>query len=105
MLAYRIHMMVIVANICRRGVCILSRGNRRRLPDAIEALPYLIEVCCDDGTVKSVKSVSTRRLDSRQSWLTVGLPCELHGPFHRHPAMTPHVEPHIGTWMVTSKTG
>ena len=51
------------------------------LPDVIEELPYLIGVCCDDGTVKTVKARINEELDTRNSWLIMGIPCELHQPF------------------------
>jgi hypothetical protein len=47
----------------------------------IEELPYLMEVCCDDGTVKTIKARINEELDSRNGWLIMGIPCELLCPF------------------------
>jgi hypothetical protein len=49
--------------------------------DVIEELPSLMEVCCDDGTVKTVKERINEEMDARNSWLIMGIPCELHRPF------------------------
>jgi len=81
MQAYIIHKIVIAADTVEEA-CAFYRGEIGGAPpDVIEELPYLIEVCCDDGIVKTVKARINEELDARNSWLLMGIPCELHRPF------------------------
>jgi hypothetical protein len=79
--AYRIHKIVIAADIAEDACCFYREEIGGILPDTIEELPYLMEVCCDDGTVKTVKARINEELDVRNSWLIMGIPCELNRPF------------------------
>jgi hypothetical protein len=81
MQAYRIHKMVIAADSIEEACAFYHEEIGGALPDAIEELPYVIEVCCDDGTVKPVKARINEELDARNTWLLLGIPCELHRPF------------------------
>jgi len=55
MQAYIIHKMVIAADI--EEACDFYREEiGGTLPDAIEELLYLMGICCDDGSVKTVKA-------------------------------------------------
>ena len=66
---------------CRRSCDFYREEIGGTLPAVIEELPYLIEVCCEDGTVKTVKARINEEMDARNSWLIMGIPCELHRPF------------------------
>ena len=81
MQAYRIHEMVIAADTAEEAYAFYREEIGGALPDAIEELPYVIEVCCDDGTMKPVKARINEELDARNTWLLLGIPCELHRPF------------------------
>ncbi|MCG6533857.1 MAG: hypothetical protein L7F78_04020 [Syntrophales bacterium LBB04] len=81
MQAYIIHKIVIAANIAEEACAFYREEIGGTLPDVIEELPYLMEVYCDDGTVKTVKERINEELDARNSWLIMGIPCELHRPF------------------------
>jgi hypothetical protein len=81
MQAYRIHKMVIAADNIEEACAFYREEIGGALPDAIEELPYVIEVCCDDGNVKPVKERINEELDARNTWLIMGIPCELHRPF------------------------
>lgn len=84
MQAYRIHKLIIVADI-KEEACDFYRqeigGDLPDLPDLIEELPSLMEVCCDDGTSKTIKTRINEEMDARNAWLNMGVPCELHWPF------------------------
>jgi hypothetical protein len=84
MQAYRIHKLIIVADI-REEACDFYRdeigGDLPDVPDLIEELPSSMEVCCDDGTVKTIKTRINEEMDARNAWLNMGVPCELHWPF------------------------
>jgi hypothetical protein len=73
--------MVIAADIEEEACAFYREEIGVTLPDVIEELPSLMEVCCDDGTVKTVKARINEELDARNSWLIMGIPCELHRPF------------------------
>ena len=84
MQAYRINKLVIVADIKEEACDFYRREIGGDLPDApniIEELPYLMEVCCDDGTVKTIKARINEEMDARNAWLNMGVPCDLHWPF------------------------
>lgn len=81
MQAYRIHKMVIAADTKEEACEFFREEIGGSPPDVIEELTYLIEVCCDDGTVKTIKERINEELDCRNSWLRLGIPCELHRPF------------------------
>jgi hypothetical protein len=85
MQAYRIHKTVIAADIAEEAGEFYRREIGGVLPDVIEELPYLMEVCCDDGTVKTIKTRINEELDARNSWLIMGIPCEPTGPFSSEP--------------------
>jgi len=90
MQAYRIHKLIIVADI-KEEACEFYRqeigGDLPDVPDMvdminmIEELPSLMEVCCDDGTFKTIKTRINEELDTRNAWLNMGIPCDLHWPF------------------------
>jgi hypothetical protein len=81
MQAYRIHKIVIAADIEEEACAFYREEIGGTQPDVIEELPSLMEVCCDDGTVKTVKERINEEMDARNSWLIMGIPCELHRPF------------------------
>ena len=87
MQAYKINKLVIAADI-KDEACDFYRqeigGNLPDVPDMadmIEELPSSMEVCCDDGTVKTIKTRINEELDARNAWLNMGVPCDLHWPF------------------------
>ncbi len=87
MQAYKINKLVIAADI-KDEACDFYRqeigGNLPDMPDMadmIEELPPSMEVCCDDGTVKTIKTRINEELDARNAWLNMGVPCDLHWPF------------------------
>ncbi len=86
MQAYRIHKLIIVADI-KEEACDFYRQEIGGLPDVIdivdmiEELPSSMEVCCDDGTVKTIKTRINEEMDARNAWLNMGVPCDLHWPF------------------------
>jgi hypothetical protein len=81
MQAYIINKIVIAADTEEEARAFYREEVGGSLPDVIEEPPYLMEVCCDDGTVKTVKARINEELDTRNSWLIMGIPCELHFPF------------------------
>jgi hypothetical protein len=84
MQAYRIHQLVIAADIPQEAHDFYRQeidGALPDAPDAIEELPVWTEVCCDDGSFKTVKARINEELDTRNAWLNMGVPCDLHWPF------------------------
>jgi hypothetical protein len=81
MQAYKIHKMVVAADIAEEACDFYLNEMGSVLPDTIEELPYLTEVCCEDGIVKTIKTRINEELDTRNAWLIMGIPCELHRPF------------------------
>jgi hypothetical protein len=73
--------MVIAADIVEEACEFYRKEIGGTLPDVIEELPYLMEVCCEDGTVKTIKARIDEELDARNAWLIMGIPCELLRPF------------------------
>jgi hypothetical protein len=73
--------MVIAADTAEEACEFYREEIGATLPDVIEELPYLMEVCCDDGSLKQVKARINEEMDARNSWLIMGIPCELHQPF------------------------
>lgn len=87
MQAYRIDKLAIAADIREEACDFYRQEIGSDLPDAqnmidmIEELPFLMEVCCEDGTVKTIKARINEELDARNAWLNMGVPCDLHWPF------------------------
>ena len=81
MQAYRIYKIVIAADTEEEALKFYREEIGGALPDVIEEMTYLLEVCCEDGTFKTVKARINEELDTRNSWLIMGIPCELHHPF------------------------
>lgn len=84
MQAYRIHKLVIAADFLEEALDFYHQEIAGALPDAgdvIEELPYLTELRCEDGTVKAIKTRINEELDTRNAWLNMGIPCDLHWPF------------------------
>jgi hypothetical protein len=81
MQAYRIYKIVIAADTREEASAFYREEIGGTLPDLIEELPYSVEVCCDDGTTKPAKARINEEMDARNSWLILGVPCELHFPF------------------------
>ncbi|MDD5168144.1 MAG: hypothetical protein PHN75_04960 [Syntrophales bacterium] len=79
--------MIIVADI-KEDACNFYRqeisGDLPAAPNVIEIieeLPYEMEVRGDDGTFKTIKTRINEELDTRNYWLNLGVPCDLHWPF------------------------
>jgi hypothetical protein len=87
MQAYRINKLVIAADIKEEACDFYRQEVGGEFPNApnmfamIEELPYLTEVFCDDGSVKTIKARINEELDARNAWLNMGVPCDLHWPF------------------------
>ncbi len=81
MQAYRIHKMVIAADMEEDACEFYRREICGTPPDVIEELPHSMNVRCEDGTVKTIKTRINEELDARNDWLNMGIPCELHWPF------------------------
>ena len=81
MQAYRIHNTVIAADIPEEARDFYREEIGGALPDVIEEVAYLSEVFCTGGTVKTVKERINEEMDTRNDWLKMGIPCELHWPF------------------------
>jgi len=81
MKGYRIHKIVVAADSEAEACAYYGAEIGGTLPDVIEELPYLTEVCCDDGAIKTVKDRINEELDTRNSWMIMGVPCELYFPF------------------------
>jgi hypothetical protein len=81
MQAYRINHTVVAADILddARDWFLAEIGGS--LPADIVEVHYTTEVCCADGTVKTIKERINEELDARNDWLRMGVPCELHCPF------------------------
>jgi len=81
MQAYRIHNLVIAADIRDEAGDFYFQEFGGTRPDFIEELSPLLEVSCHDGTVKTIKARLNEELDARNAWLNMGVPCDLHWPF------------------------
>jgi hypothetical protein len=81
MQAYRIHNIVIAADIPDEARDCFLEEIGGPMPDDIVEVQYLTEICCTDGTVKTIKERIHEELDARNDWLRMGVPCELHRPF------------------------
>ena len=84
MQAYRIHKLIIVADI-KEEACDFYRqeigGDMPDISDLIEELHSSLEVCSEDGTFKTIKTRINEEMDARNAWLNMGVPCDLHWPF------------------------
>jgi hypothetical protein len=81
MQAYRIHNTIIAADIPEEASAFYCEEIGGALPEVIEEVHYNREVCCPDGTVRTVMARIHQELDARNAWLMMGVPCELHFPF------------------------
>ena len=50
-------------------------------PPVIEKLSVSLEVPAGEGKMATIRDIINRVLDERNSWLRLGVPCELHYPF------------------------
>jgi alkanesulfonate monooxygenase SsuD/methylene tetrahydromethanopterin reductase-like flavin-dependent oxidoreductase (luciferase family) len=50
-------------------------------PAVIEELSVSLEVPAGEGKTASIRDIMNRVLDERNSWLRMGVPCDLHFPF------------------------
>jgi len=81
MKAYRVDHCIIVADIPEEAREFFIREVSGRPPEVVEELAYSHEVLCEDGAVRTVKTIINTELDRRNEWLRLGVPCELHWPF------------------------
>ncbi len=81
MQAYLIHNLVIAADIREEAGEFYRQEIGGDLPDTIEELSPDREVKCADGAIKTIRDRINEELDSRNSWLRMGVPCDLHLPF------------------------
>ncbi|MFA5181272.1 MAG: hypothetical protein WC405_08105 [Syntrophales bacterium] len=88
MQAYKIHKLVIAADISeeacdfyRQEIICGALPDVPNMIDLFEELPASMEVCCDDGSYKTIKTRINEELDARNAWLNMGVPCDLHWPF------------------------
>jgi hypothetical protein len=50
-------------------------------PPGVEELSVSFEVPAGEGTTASIRDIMNKVLDERNSWLRMGVPCDLHYPF------------------------
>ena len=81
MQGYRINKIVIAADTEEEACTYYCREMGGTKPDVIEELPYLSEILCDDGAMKTIKDCVNEEMDARNDWLRMGVPCDLHCPF------------------------
>lgn len=81
MKAYRINNCIIAADAIQEARLFFSREIGGPLPDHIEEMNWLAEVPCDDGTIRTIKDIVNQTLDERNTWLRLGVPCDLYFPF------------------------
>jgi len=79
--AYRIHNLVIAADIKAEAGEFYLQEIGGDLPDIIDELSPEQEVECDAGDLKTIRDRINEEMDNRNAWLRMGVPCELHWPF------------------------
>jgi hypothetical protein len=50
-------------------------------PPVVEELSVSLEVPAGEGETASIRDIMNKVLDERNSWLRMGVPCDLHFPF------------------------
>lgn len=81
MQAYRIHNLVIAADVDEEAREFYRREIGGTPPEATEELSPSADVRCKDGTLKTIRDRINEEMDARNDWLRMGIPCELHWPF------------------------
>ena len=81
MVAYRIRDHVIAADAEEDARLFYTYEVGMDPPPVIEELSVSLEVPAGEGETASIRDIMNRVLDERNSWLRLGVPCELHHPF------------------------
>ena len=79
--AYRITDHVIAADTEEDARLFYKHEVGKDPPPAVEALSVSLEVPAGEGKTASIRDIVNKVMDERNSWLRLGVPCELHFPF------------------------
>ncbi|MDI9571372.1 MAG: hypothetical protein QM278_11790 [Pseudomonadota bacterium] len=81
MQAFQIRELVIAADIAAEAREFYRCEIGGDPPETIIVASPDLQVRCHDGTLKTVRDRINEELDARNSWLRMGVPCDLHWPF------------------------
>lgn len=81
MKAFRMGSYIIAADLIEDAVNMYRHEISIDIPEDMQELGVDTEINCDDGRVMTIKAFIYEILDGRQSWLRMGVPCELYRPF------------------------
>lgn len=79
--AYRIGDHVIAADTEEDARLFYKHEVGEDPPPDVEELSVSLEVPAGEGKTASIRDIMNKVLDERNSWLRMGVPCELHYPF------------------------
>ncbi|HPX82427.1 MAG TPA: hypothetical protein PLB95_11075 [Syntrophales bacterium] len=81
MQAFLIHELVIAADVAEEAREFYRCEIGGDPPETIAAASPDLQVRCGDGALKTIRDRINEELDTRNSWLRMGVPCDLHWPF------------------------
>jgi hypothetical protein len=81
MQAFLIHELVIAADVAEEAREFYRGEIGGDPPETIAAASPDLQVRCGDGALKTIRDRINEELDARNSWLRMGVPCDLHWPF------------------------
>ncbi|HOF04902.1 MAG TPA: hypothetical protein PK175_08735 [Syntrophales bacterium] len=81
MQAYRVYNLAIAADVAAEAREFYRQEIGGDPPETIAELSLELMVRCGSGETKTIRDRINEELDSRNSWLRMGVPCDLHWPF------------------------
>jgi hypothetical protein len=78
--AYRIGDHVIAADTEEDARLFYKHEEGKDPPPHVEELSVSLEVPAGEGKTASIRDIMNKVLDERNSWLRLGVPCDLHYP-------------------------
>ena len=79
--AFRIGNHVIAADTAEDARLFYQHEVGKDPPPVIEELSVSLEMPAGKGKTASIRDIMNKVLDERNSWLRLGVPCDLHFPF------------------------
>ena len=79
--AYKINKYIICADVLEEAKTFFREEVGEPLPGGIEEIGWECVVPCESGENTTVREIITRVLEERNTWLRMGVPCDLHHPF------------------------
>ncbi|HVO68160.1 MAG TPA: hypothetical protein VMT12_16920 [Syntrophales bacterium] len=81
MKAYKINKYIICADTQEEAKGFFRNECREPLPAHIEEMGWECAITCESGENTTIRDIINCVLDERNTWLRMGVPCDLHHPF------------------------